>query len=241
MPSLSIAIPAFNEEESLEPVVRRCIEILQQCSNDFEIVLLDDGSTDHTRAIIEQLASEYPKVILPCFHQRNEGMSSAFERVQRAATKEYVFLFHADGQYQPETIAACLPHLSSCDILLCRRMQKHYSLYRSIISGSYRLLCRLCFGIDLLDPGGAKVIRSALFPTIPVRSRSIFSQAERVIRAFRSGCRIHTMDVPCEPRRTGQAKGGTIRDASVALRDMLLLWWEFHRQKIAKPVESASR
>lgn len=226
MISLALAIPAFNEEESLEKTVNMYLDALRELTSDFEIVLLDDGSTDRTRTIIERLASQYPMIITPVYYARHEGMAKAFEEVQRAATKEYVILLGADGQYPPDIIASCLPHLGTHDVLICKRRQKHYSFLRSVVSGLYRWICYLLFGIDLLDPGGTKMIRRALFDELPVRSRSVFAQPERVIRAARGGYRIGTVEVACIPRQAGKAKGCNIRLILSALRDVCVVWWE---------------
>lgn len=231
MSSLSVAFPAFNEEESLEKVVREFIAELQQHKVDFEIVLLDDGSTDHTCTIIERLAMEYPAIIVTVFHEQNEGMAASFLDVQRAAGKEFVLLVGADGQYPSEIISTCLPHLDAYDVIICKRRQKHYSLYRAVISGSYRWICRLLFGIDLLDPGGAKVVRRSLIDELPVRSRSVFAQPEQVIRAVWGGYRIKIVEVTCIPRQTGEAKGCNISLIIFAVKDLCALWWERHFSK----------
>jgi len=226
MPSLSLAIPAFNEEESLEKTVNMYLDALRGLTSDFEIVLLDDGSTDRTRAIIKRLASQYPMIITPVYYDSHKGMAIAFEGVQRAAKKEYVILLGADGQYPPEIISSCLPYLGTYDILICKRREKHYSPFRSFVSGFYRWSCRLLFGIDLFDPGGTKMIRRALFDELPVRSKSVFAQPERVIRAVWSGYRIRMVEVPCIPRQAGKAKGCNIPLIVSALRDLCVVWWE---------------
>lgn len=231
MSSLSVAFPAFNEEESLEKVVREFIVELQQRSIDFEIVLLDDGSTDHTRAIIERLAVEFPTVIATVYHEQNTGIAVSFQDVQRAASKEYVILVGADGQYPPEIISTCLPYLDAYDVIICKRRQKHYSLYRAVISGSYRWMCRLLFGIDLLDPGGAKVIRRSLVDELPLRSHSVFVQPEQVIRAVWGGYRIKFVEVTCIPRQAGKAKGCHFSLIVFAFRDLCALWWERYCSK----------
>lgn len=237
MVSLSLAIPAYNEDESLEAVVQDCLEVLRTHLTDFEIILLDDGSTDQTRAIIERLAEQYPALVKPLFHLRNEGMAAALRDAQLAASKEYVMKFDADGQYPPEMIAQCIPHLGSCDILIGQRRQKHYALYRALLSSAYRWLCCLCFGIDLVDPGGMKVIRRTLFDIIPVRSHSVFSQPERIIRAAISGYRIRVIEVDCLPRVTGKARGGDFILALSAFRDLCMFWWECHTERRAQKLK----
>lgn len=225
MHSLSVAIPAYNEEESLETVVRSYLTLMERMGADFEIVLLDDGSTDRTRSIIERLAREYPDRISPVYHAKNEGMATAFTHAQHAAKKEYVIVLGADGQYPPEMIEVCCSRLGSCDVLICVREHKHYYLYRAAVSFCYRWIIRFLFGIDLFDPGGTKVIRRSLLDTLTIRSQSVFSQPELVIRAAWSGYRIDVVSVPCVPRRAGKAKGCNAGLILAALRDVVVLWW----------------
>lgn len=226
MHSISLAIPAFNEEASLERTVRMYIDALAATASDFEIVLLDDGSTDHTRLIIERLVAGHPGVIRSVRHERNQGIAEACEDVQRAAQKEFVLALGADGQYDPEIIPACLAHAETCDVLLCKRKEKHYGFFRAVVSALYRLICRACFGFDLQDPGGAKMIRRTLFDVLPVRSKSVFREPERAIRAAWNGYRMETVEVTCVPRQAGKARGCNMRLILSAFRDVCLLWWE---------------
>lgn len=226
MPSLSLAIPSFNEEASIERTVHMYLDALREAASDFEIVLLDDGSTDGTRSIIDRLAAQHPGVIRPVYHERNLGIARACENAQRAAQKEFVLLLGADGQYGPGIIAACLARADRCDVVLCKRKQKHYGLYRALVSSVYRLLCRIGFGIDLHDPGAAKMFKRALLDTLPSRSKGVFKEPERAIRAFWGGWRLDVVEVECQPRRAGIARGCSLRLIVHALKDVGALWWE---------------
>jgi len=226
MPSLSLAIPAYNEEASIEGTVWMYLGALRRAASDFEIILLDDGSTDRTRAIIDRLAAEHPGIIRTVCHERNQGIARAYRDVQLAAQKEFVLLLWADGQYTPSVIPACLALAESCDLVLCKRREKHYGFYRATISWLYRSLCHLCFGFDLQDPGGVKMVRRSLLDAIPIRSRSVFQEPERVIRATWGGCRIGVVEVECNRRLAGKASGGSVQLVLSAFRDLCLLWWQ---------------
>lgn len=226
MPSLSLAIPAYNEEASIEGTVWMYLGALRRATNDFEIILLDDGSTDRSRTIIDRLAAEHPGIIRTVYHERNQGIACACKDVQLAAQKEFVLLLGADGQYAPSVISACLGLAEHCDLVLCKRKEKHYGFYRATISYLYRLLCHLCFGFDLQDPGGVKMVRRSLLDAIPIRSRSVFQEPERVIRAAWGGFRIGIVEVECNRRLAGKARGGNMRLVLSAFRDLCLLWWE---------------
>ena len=91
MPSISIVIAVYNEEKTLRVVFERCLRVLKDCCNDYEILILDDGSTDHSQLIAESLADEHPDVTRILKHEVNLGIARTFEDLFKAATKELIF------------------------------------------------------------------------------------------------------------------------------------------------------
>ncbi len=226
MPSLSLVVPAFNEEAALEPTVRRCIDCIRKCTDDYELIILDDCSADKTAEVAERLSREDPAHIKTLRHPVNMGIASTFEDLYKAATKDYVFLIPADGEYPPEALTEAWPMLKDCDIVVCQRRQKNYTPYRHLVSGAYRWMTVLLFGEDLFDPGSTKVVKREIFTGIPVTSKSVYVEAERIIRALKRGYRIGKVDIIQETRKGGQARGARFRTVKLAALDMLRLWVE---------------
>ena len=224
MPSISIAIAAHNEEASLEKVYRRSLSVLKRCTDDYEIVMIDDGSSDSTFEIMQRLRARHPENTLVMRHERNLGIARTFEAACRAATKDFVLDVPGDGEYPPEVLEDMLPLLDRYDLIVAKRTRKDYSLYRRFVSTSYRLLPRLFFGVDLFDPGSIKCRRRALIHEITPRSKSVFKEAERAIRATRRGHRLGYVPIDPEPReggRPGGAKPALVLQSSV---DLLATW-----------------
>ena len=121
MPSISLVIAAFNEEATLEAVFVRCLDVLVECSDDFEVLILDDASTDGTGEIAASIARNHPDVVRVITHQKNQGIAATFEELNQAATRDYVFDIPADGEYPPEALRAIVPLLGDFDIVVCRR------------------------------------------------------------------------------------------------------------------------
>ncbi len=224
MPSISLVVPAYNEEAGLAATVERCRKAVQQCTDDYEIIILDDCSQDKTVEVMERLRAEDPAHIKTMRHLENKGIARTFEDLYRAASKEYVFLIPGDGEYPPEALVDCMPLLGTCDIVICRRVHKNYTLYRRIVSGLYRHLIRLLFGVELYDPGTVKLVKREVYTSVPVECKSVFVEAERMIRAARRGYRIGTVDIVQETRKGGKARGARFETVWGAGTDLLRVW-----------------
>jgi len=224
-PSISLVIAAYNESATLESVYRRCREVLAECSDDFEVVILDDASTDETGQIAARLAAEDPDVVRVLTHDQNRGIAVTFEDLNSAATREWVFDIPADGEYPPEALHQIVPLLGEFDIVVCNRTFKRYTFYRRVVSWLYRLLPRLLFGVELFDPGSTKCRRRVLIEEISPVSRGVFIEAERMIRAARRGHRVGKVDVEPERRRAGDPRGASLVNVVGAAVDLARLWW----------------
>jgi glycosyltransferase involved in cell wall biosynthesis len=224
-PSISLVIAAYNESATLESVYRRCREVLSECSDDFEVVILDDASTDETGKIAARLAAEDPDVVRVLTHAQNQGIAVTFEDLNRAATREWVFDIPADGEYPPEALHQIVPLLGEFDIVVCNRTFKRYTFYRRVVSWLYRLLPRLLFGVELFDPGSTKCRRRVLIEEISPVSRGVFIEAERMIRAARRGHRVGKVDVEPERRLAGDPRGASLVNVVGAAVDLARLWW----------------
>lgn len=224
-PSISLVIPAYNEAATIERTMRRSLAVLRDCTADYEFIGLDDGSQDGTFEIMKRIAAEDSKHARVLRHRSNRGIARTFEELYSLATKDFVFLISGDGQFPPEALRQCMPLLTRCDIVVCRRQLKHYTRYRLAISGLYRWLPWMLFGIDLVDPGSIKCVRREIFTAIPVRSQSVFVEAERLLRAVRRGYRFTFVDIDSSPRTGGKATGGRMLLALHAFLDLVRCWW----------------
>ncbi len=224
MPSVSLVIAAYNEAESLASVFKRGLTVLQQCSDDYEVVILDDGSTDQTRTVAEELRTEYPEIVRLLCHEENQGICATFEQLYASAEKEYVFDVPGDGEFPPEALLEIVPLLAEFDVVICHRLYRNYTVYRKLVSFFYRFLPRLLFRVDLFDPGSIKCRRREVIQDINVQSRSVFAEAERMIRAVRRGYRIGKVDIRPELRVAGKARGAAWRNVCGATIDLFKLW-----------------
>ncbi len=225
MPSLSIVIPAYNEAATIADIVQRCDAVASRCTNDYEVIVMDDCSKDETSTILQSLKPKFPKLRAER-HVVNGGIAKTFEDLYALASKEYVFLVSGDGQYPPELVERCMPLLNEADIIICNRTTKHYTLLRLVISWGYRWMPRILFGVDLYDSGSVKLVPREVYQKISVTSTSVFVEAERIIRAAKRGYRIGKIDFEQVERKGGKAHGGKPSVILKSIGDMLRCWWE---------------
>lgn len=223
--SLSIVIPAYNEGETLRETFHRCKEAARKCTDDYEIVMLDDASADDTFAIMRELQSTDPGHVRVERHEKNLGIAATFEDLYATASKDYVFLVSGDGEYPPEALEQAWPMKDAYDVVICHRRNKPYSAYRHFISLLYRYGTALLFSIDLYDPGSIKLVKREIYTLVPATLESVYVEAERIIRAARMGYRIGRIMITQKPRTGSVARGARWTTVGNAGFDMLRLWW----------------
>lgn len=222
--SISLVIPAYNEETIIVSIVERSLRVLHEFVDDYEIIILDAASTDGTYNVIQQTKEWDPDHIRIYRHGRNLGVPRTFAELYNLATKDYVFLVPGNGRYPPEILQECLKYTQDNDIVICQRTFKSYTLFRRVVSKCFRSVPRLIFGVDTYDPGSVKCVRREILQTITVNSKSVFAEAERLIRATKRGYRIAKVDVVHSPRQQGKASSTALKTVIHASIDMIALW-----------------
>lgn len=234
-PSITIAIPAFNEEENIEWVVRDCLKALPKYFKDFEVLVVDDGSRDKTGEIVDRIVKKNKKVRV--IHQANGGYSKAMAVGIQNAKKKFVAYLPADGQYLVADMAKMYPLMESSDIVLgFRGIRKDYSLYRKILSYGYLIFLWLLFGISVKDLNGPTIWRTKEVKKLKTihstKSKGVFILAEIVARFKRKRLIINEAPSIYRSRRAGQVKNTKFRVVKDTYIDALKLKWRMITGKI---------
>jgi glycosyltransferase involved in cell wall biosynthesis len=227
-PVLSLCFPAYNEEAAVEGVLRDAHEVATRTSLPFEIVVVDDGSSDGTLPILRRLEGELPGLRVAA-NERNRGIWYTFERLYREARGEWIFLNSTDGECPSSILLDLVGEMESADIVVASRRDKHYGLGRRVISWTFNAAPRYLFGVQTYDAGALKLMRTDVVRTISVISRSPFSEAERLIRAARLGRRIVNHPMDSRPRATGRSHAVRLGVLASSALDVARLWWDLHR------------
>lgn len=200
--SISVIIPSYNEGESLRDAVLTNLETFRGMGFDFELILVDDNSTDQSPAIARELAASHPEVTA-LRHSVNKGAGGAFRTGIAAASKEFVIFAPVDNPLQVEDMDAYVPRMAVSDVIVGRRNERvGYSRLARFASYVYnRILVALLFNLGVDDVNWIQVYRRSLFEDKILRfdSDRLFFLVEILVHARRN--RLVVTEVPARMRK----------------------------------------
>jgi len=219
---LSVVLPAFNEEGSVEAVVRRCVADLDRRRFDYEVLVVNDGSRDRTGEILTRLSRELPK-LRPLGHARNLGYGAALRTGFGAATRRFVFYMDADGQLDITDLDRLLPLATDeAHIVTGYRMRRRDPPVRRLNAWLFGRLVRLLLGVRVRDLNCAfKLVPRQVLDDMTLESTGALINAELYARALNRGFGIKEVGVHHYPRAAGSPTGGSLPVIARAFRDLL--------------------
>lgn len=225
-PELSVVIPAFNEQESLEGTVKAVVAALPD-PNRSELVLVDDGSTDGTLEVARSLSASCPAAVVVVARPTNGGMGQALASGFEQATGEVLTWIPGDGEYSLSEVLAGLPELDRADIVLVRRRARGQTA-RNIVSTLMYSLIRVLFGFNARGYCGIFVVGRTRWNELAIRSRDVFFTLEVALRARQRRWELAYVDAEWRPRTSGRSKvfrpSVLVKNLVELLRCRVLLW-----------------
>ena len=226
--SISIVLPAFNEEENVERQVAAVDAVCRELRfDDWEILVVDDGSRDRTRAVCEGLRERFPKLKL-LVHETNQGYAKALRTGFTSATKPWVFYTDCDNQFDVRELAILLPLLADADIVCGFRIYRFDPFTRLVLSWGYNLLVRVLFQIRVRDVDCAfKLFRREVFDKVHIESKKFFVDTEILAKASKVGLRMTEVGVRHYPRTAGSS---TVRPSHIlsTLGEIASMWTDIY-------------
>ena len=210
--SISVVLPAHNEAENIRTTVENCISYLENNVSDYEVVVVNDGSSDGTQKIVEELKSTNSKIVL-VNHAQNMGYGSALRSGFDKASCEYIFFMDSDGQFDINDLDRLLPLVSAKDVVIGYREDRADSFIRSLNAWLYGLYIYLTFGLKVRDMDCAfKVFSKKAYQDIrPIKSGGALYSVEFLIKLKRNGLTLKEVPVRHFPRRFGTQSGANIK------------------------------
>lgn len=223
---LSLVLPAHNEEENIRPVVERAVEVLPRHFQDWEVIVVNDGSRDNTGAIAAELEAERPGHVRLVTHPRNRGYGAALTSGFAAATGDYLMFMDSDRQFDIGDIERLAPFVGLYDIVAGYRIKRNDPWYRFAIGYTFNAIVTVLFGIFLRDIDcGFKIFRAGLLKGMQLTSPGALINTEIHAKANRQGATIVEVGVNHYPRLVGEQSGTKVRTITRAMGETIKLWW----------------
>ena len=224
MAGLSVVVPCFNEEGSLEWFIPQ-LAAESSGFSEFEIIVVDDASTDRSPQILSALAPRFGLRTLT--NSVNLGLGGAMRRGFDAARLDWLTYFPADGQVPAEEVRKFVPYMERYDLIISRRSSaSDYTPYRRIASRVYTTWVSLAFGLRLRDFNWMQAWRRSLWVQFGSRSNSVFICGEFIVKSQRAHPRMAEIEIGYRPRHAGRAKNGSPRAALKAAADIVRVFAE---------------
>ena len=233
--SISVFFPCYNEEANVERTTMAALKTCRRISQDFEVIIVNDGSSDSTGTIADRLAAENDEV-RAVHNNPNLGYGGALQAGFRAATKDWVFYTDGDGQFDFEDIDKLLPLLAQYDIVSGYRLDRKDSLMRKANALAWTLLVNTVFWLWLRDIDGAfKIYPRKLFDEIEMKSMGALIDTEILARAKRLGYSIGQVGVHHYARTAGEQTGANLGVILRAFKELFTLRGDIRRTAQKSP------
>jgi dolichol-phosphate mannosyltransferase len=219
-PGLSIVVPLYNEAGNVQPLVQKLLDALQPVVSDFEILLVDDASTDDTWDRILQAQASSPQV-RGVRHARNMGQSAALFTGFRASLGRVLGTLDGDLQNDPADFPKMLTELRACDMVCGVRARRADTWVRKVSSGVARWARRLALGVDFADTGcNLRVFKREVVYTLPA-----FRGCHRFVPvlAHSAGAKVKEVPVSHHPRTAGISKYGVWNRIGPGILDLIMV------------------
>jgi hypothetical protein len=236
--SLTLVLPAFNEEANIDAVVQDSLATLPAYADAYEIIVVDDGSRDRTGEIVAGLAAGNDRIRLVS-HERNQGYGAALISGFEASTGDFVMFMDADRQFNIRDLRLLVPFAGEYDIVAGFRMERSDPLHRRVLAEMFNVSVRMLFSVHLRDIDCAfKLFRGDLLRGLPLTAPGALINTEIQAKARRQGASLQQVGVHHYPRIAGEATGGSPRVILRAVGETLALWW---RMRTYRPSGTARR
>jgi len=218
MQTWSVGVLCYNEAETLAKVVADVRDVLLQLTDTFEILVVDDYSTDGSREIAVELPKKYPEV-RTILHEANKGIGGGLLSIYTGAKYENVAMIPADGQFDTKEYLPFKDVPADSFISFYRKENTSYSLFRNILSLFNKKLNKVFIGITLKDVNWTKVYKKKDLDQLDLQLTSSLVESEICAKLLFLGKKVNEVQSKYLPRTYGESKGASAAIVKKALKD----------------------
>ena len=232
--NLSVFFPLYNEEGNIRVTVKKSVDVLQKLRLEYEIILVNDGSSDGTREVIDRLSKQNKK-IRAIHHPKNLGYGEALKSGFYNAKYDTIVYTDGDGQFDFSEVKLFLEKIEDYDLLIGYRIKRQDPFFRILFKKGWRLSLFVMYGLTLKDVDcGFKMVKKEVLQKIPhlQSQRGAMINAELVIKAKKNGFKVGQIGVNHYPRLSGKPTGASFKVIFRSYVDLLRLWWKLKDQKL---------
>ncbi len=234
--SVTALFPAYNDAGTIPSMVLVALRTLPLITDDYEILVVNDGSADYTAEVLADLAALFPALRV-ITHPHNRGYGAALRTGFAQASKEWIFYTDGDAQYDPHELVQ-LAEAAGPDVDWVNgyKIARSDPLHRLIIGGLYHHLVKLIFGLPLRDTDcDFRLFRRSLLARAPLTSTSGTLALELVKRFHLAGARVAEVPVHHYHRAYGGSQFFNVRRLARTAVQLARLWWQLVVQRPAPP------
>lgn len=224
--SVSAFFPCYNDEHSISMMVRAVGAALVESVDDFEIIVVDDGSSDGSVAALEMLLPEVPELTITR-HLINRGYGGALISGFAASTKQWVFYTDGDAQYDASEVLRCIDAVQpDTDVVQGWKIKRGDRWYRKVIGLGYHHTVRLLFNLHVRDTDcDFRLIRATAMGRIQLRSTSGVICVEMMRKFEQANVNFVEVGVSHRPRPFGRSQFFRVPAIAKSARQLIALWW----------------
>jgi glycosyltransferase involved in cell wall biosynthesis len=225
--SLSVFFPAYNDAPSLPALIGKAFRVLDELVDDFEVIVVNDGSADNTGEVLAQLQEQYGPLLRVITHPENRGYGGALRTGFAAATKEFIFYTDGDGQYDVGDLGPLLEVIGpQVGLVNGYKIARQDPWHRKVIGAVYNQFARFLFGVRLRDIDcDFRIFRRSLLEKMPLRSSSGTICVELVKLLERSGMEVVELPVRHYPRLHGRSQFFRVKSLATTFVQLCRLYW----------------
>jgi len=223
-PSLSVVVPAFCEADSIGPTLDNIVAALAGLPLDYEILVIDDGSTDETSARVRDKAATQPAIRL-LVNDRNRGFGSTYRRGVEAASGDYIVMVHGDNAWSAATLRDLFGNVGRADVIVgyTRDMWKARTWPRAAVSKTFTLLVNAITRRHLRYYNGLQIHPAALLKQLDLKSTGYGFQAEVLAQSLRHSRTFVEVPMTLTERRVGESKAFRVKNVVDVTRTLVRL------------------